>query len=146
MLFILRSKFIGGNDFFSKFALCWSDPWSGGNPTGFRSGGVLFMAKKKEDKGDGGKMTVAEAGRRGGEAVRAKYGPDFYAEIGQKGGEAVKEKYGPDFYSEIGQKGGEARRENMGSDGYATMGRRGGEATRAVKQQRAAEGGQKAAK
>jgi uncharacterized protein len=29
--------------------------------------------------------------------------------LGKKGGEAVKEKYGPDYYSEIGQKGGETR-------------------------------------
>ncbi|MBO9538958.1 hypothetical protein J7643_00015 [bacterium] len=62
-----------------------------------------------------GKMTVSEAGHKGGETVKEKYGPDFYSEIGhkggQKGGEAVKEKYGPEFYSEIGHKGGQKVKE-----------------------------------
>lgn len=32
-------------------------------------------------------MTVEEAGRKGGEAVKRKYGHGFYEEIGRKGGE-----------------------------------------------------------
>lgn len=75
----------------------------------------------------------AQLGRMGGEAVKEKYGPDFYSAIGKKGGEArkaslghdgyqqlgqmggqtVKNKYGPEFYQQIGNKGGEARREQM---------------------------------
>lgn len=35
-------------------------------------------------------MTVQEAGRKGGETVKEKYGPEFYAQIGQKGGEKVQ--------------------------------------------------------
>jgi uncharacterized protein len=66
------------------------------------------MAQQGEQPGKG-KMTVGEAGRKGGRTVKEKYGPDFYSEIGEKGGEAVKEKYGPEFYSEIGQKGGSVR-------------------------------------
>ncbi len=31
-----------------------------------------------------GGMTVSEAGRRGGETVRDKYGPQFYSEIGSQ--------------------------------------------------------------
>jgi general stress protein YciG len=31
-------------------------------------------------------MTVAEAGRKGGETVRDTYGHEFYEEIGRKGG------------------------------------------------------------
>ncbi len=42
------------------------------------------MAKDEKDKG---KMTVEEAGRKGGEAVVEKYGPEHMAEIGRKGGE-----------------------------------------------------------
>jgi general stress protein YciG len=38
-----------------------------------------------------GKMTVEEAGRKGGETVKRKYGPEFYSEIGHKGGQRVKE-------------------------------------------------------
>ena len=55
---------------------------------------------------DGG-MTVREAGKRGGDRVKAKYGHEFYETIGRKGGKATKEKYGPSFYEEIGQKGGQ---------------------------------------
>ena len=54
-----------------------------------------------------GGMSVREAGRRGGERVKAKYGTEFYEEIGRKGGEATKTKYGPSFYEVIGQKGGQ---------------------------------------
>ncbi|GAC1501389.1 MAG: hypothetical protein NVS1B14_05770 [Vulcanimicrobiaceae bacterium] len=56
---------------------------------------------------NGGGMTVREAGKRGGDRVKAKYGSEFYEAIGRKGGEATKEKYGPSFYEEIGQKGGQ---------------------------------------
>ena len=55
-------------------------------------------------------MTLAEAGRKGGEKVKRERGPDFYAEIGRKGGRRVAQSHGPSFYAEIGRKGGEARR------------------------------------
>jgi general stress protein YciG len=54
-----------------------------------------------------GGMSVREAGKRGGDRVKAKYGSEFYEAIGRKGGEATKSKYGPTFYEEIGQKGGQ---------------------------------------
>jgi uncharacterized protein len=38
-----------------------------------------------------GRMTVEEAGRKGGETVKKKYGHEFYEEIGRKGGEKVAE-------------------------------------------------------
>jgi hypothetical protein len=41
-----------------------------------------------------GKMTVAEAGRLGGEKVAAERGHAFYEEIGRKGGEAGGHKGG----------------------------------------------------
>lgn len=50
-----------------------------------------------------------EAGRKGGEIVKQRYGPSFYQEIGRKGGEMVKKSRGADFYAEIGRKGGEMR-------------------------------------
>ncbi|MBI4319968.1 MAG: Em GEA1 (EM1), partial [Chloroflexi bacterium] len=34
-------------------------------------------------------MTVREAGKKGGETVKKKYGPEFYTRIGRKGGETV---------------------------------------------------------
>jgi general stress protein YciG len=65
------------------------------------------MATEDQTENPGGGMTVREAGRRGGERVKAKYGSEFYEAIGRKGGEATKSKYGPSFYEVIGQKGGQ---------------------------------------
>jgi hypothetical protein len=56
-----------------------------------------------------GKMTVAEAGRKGGEKTASTHGKEFYEEIGRKGGEKVSQERGPEFYSEIGSKGGSER-------------------------------------
>jgi general stress protein YciG len=39
------------------------------------------MSEKKK-----GKMTVEEAGRRGGEKTSEEHGEEFYSEIGHKGG------------------------------------------------------------
>jgi general stress protein YciG len=50
-----------------------------------------------------------EAGRKGGETVKNRYGPTFYQSIGKKGGETVKRERGTEFYAEIGRKGGEMR-------------------------------------
>ena len=61
-------------------------------------------------------MTLAEAGRKGGEKVKRERGLDFYSEIGRKGGRRVAESHGPQFYSEIGRKGGEARRRDGDAD------------------------------
>jgi len=71
---------------------------------------------------------LSEAGRRGGEVVKERYGPEFYREIGEKGGGAVKERYGPEFYSEIGKRGGETVKQERGAEYYSTIGRKGGEA------------------
>jgi len=54
-----------------------------------------------------------EAGRNGGEAVKKKYGPQFYRDIGKKGGETVKQERGSEFYVEIGRRGGEMRSTRM---------------------------------
>jgi len=50
-----------------------------------------------------------EAGKKGGEIVKERYGASFYQEIGRKGGETVKKSRGTGFYAEIGRKGGEMR-------------------------------------
>ncbi|HKZ62006.1 MAG TPA: hypothetical protein VJZ68_06290 [Nitrososphaera sp.] len=71
---------------------------------------------------------LSDAGRLGGEAVKERYGPEFYREIGEKGGGAVKERYGTEFYSEIGRRGGETVKQERGAKYYSTIGRKGGEA------------------
>ena len=63
---------------------------------------------------DNRSMTVKEAGARGGNIVKARYGAEFYRFIGhsggliggKKGGSIVKARYGPEFYKSIGKKGG----------------------------------------
>ncbi len=42
------------------------------------------MAKK-------GQLSVSEAGRKGGLAVKKKYGKPFFQEIGHKGGQKVRQ-------------------------------------------------------
>jgi general stress protein YciG len=42
---------------------------------------VIIMAQEK------GSMTVQEAGKKGGDTVKRKYGHEFYETIGKKGGE-----------------------------------------------------------
>ncbi len=66
-----------------------------------------FIKMATNENTNSGGMSVREAGKRGGDRVKAKYGSEFYEAIGRKGGEATKTKYGPAFYEEIGQKGGQ---------------------------------------
>lgn len=70
-------------------------------------GTISNMAINENVTANGGGMSVREAGKRGGDRVKAKYGSEFYEAIGRKGGEATKSKYGPSFYEEIGAKGGQ---------------------------------------
>jgi uncharacterized protein len=76
-------------------------------------------------------MTVREAGHKGGEIVKKKYGSEFYKAIGRKGGEATRETHGHAFYEAIGKmggkKGGEATRDRYGSAHYEDIGQRGGQ-------------------
>ena len=65
------------------------------------------MTMRAEEKK--GKMSVAEAGRRGGQRTAKTQGREFYEQIGRKGGEKVTEERGPEFFREIGRKGGESR-------------------------------------
>ena len=61
-----------------------------------------------------GKMTVAEAGRMGGEKTAETHGPEFYSEIGSKGGskramqhEGTLEARGKTSLEEAGHRGGQ---------------------------------------
>lgn len=71
----------------------------------------------------------AEA-RRGGDAVIAKYGRDFFVKIGSKGGMTVARTLGADFYAAIGKKGGSETSRKHGAAFYAEIGRKGGLANR----------------
>jgi general stress protein YciG len=81
-------------------------------------------------------MSVREAGQKGGETVKKKYGPEFYEEIGRKGGLATKRAHGHEFYEQIGKKGGkkggEATRDRYGPDFYERIGQKGGQRVKAL--------------
>lgn len=107
-----------------------------------------IMATEKKKSGG---MSVREAGQKGGETVKRKYGPEFYEMIGRKGGEATKQAHGHTFYEEIGKKGGkkggEATRDRYGSGFYEEIGQKGGQKVKALIEagKRAASGSEKRA-
>ncbi len=88
-----------------------------------------------EKEGETGKMTVEEAGRRGGEATKETHGREFYEEIGKKGGEERareirEEGISPETHeklSEAGRKGGETTKVTRGRGFYEEIGKKGGE-------------------
>ncbi len=71
-----------------------------------------------------GKMTVEEAGRRGGERTAQTRGHEFYQSIGRKGGEVVSRD--KQHMASIGRKGGEAVSRDRAH--MASIGQKGGEA------------------
>jgi uncharacterized protein len=73
-----------------------------------------------------GPRAGTENAKRGGMAVREKYGHDFFARIGAMGGKKVRERRGPDFYADIGRIGGQRTRETLGVEHYERIGRMGG--------------------
>lgn len=74
-----------------------------------------------------GEMSVREAGKKGGDTVRDRYGSGFYETIGRKGGQATRERHGAEFYESIGQKGGRVVKEKYGPDFYEQIGHKGGQ-------------------
>jgi uncharacterized protein len=83
--------------------------------------------KKSDDSGKPPEMSVREAGKKGGDAVRERYGSSFYEEIGRKGGKATRDRHGVEFYESIGQKGGQVVKEKYGADFYEEIGHKGGQ-------------------
>lgn len=73
-----------------------------------------------------GPRAGTESARRGGMAVREKYGQEFFAKIGSKGGKSVSAQHGPDFYAGIGHRGGSSTRDRLGLAHYERIGRMGG--------------------
>jgi len=92
--------------------------------------------KAVEPKRRRGPRAGSENAKRGGVAVREKYGVDFFAEIGSKGGKTVRERRGPEFYANIGRMGGQTTRQTLGLSHYERIGRLGG--LRARKKEREA--------
>lgn len=55
------------------------------------------------------RITVAEAGRRGGQSTLEHQGIEFFREIGRKGGQRTAKLY-RELLSQFGKKGGRPRR------------------------------------
>lgn len=83
--------------------------------------------RTKKEENPEGEMSVREAGKKGGDTVRNRYGSGFYEEIGRKGGQATRERHGAGFYESIGQKGGKVVKEKYGPDFYEQIGHKGGQ-------------------
>jgi uncharacterized protein len=80
-----------------------------------------------QDEGQSGDMSVREAGKKGGDAVRDRYGSGFYERIGRKGGQVTRERHGQGFYEAIGQKGGKVVKDKYCADFYEEIGHKGGQ-------------------
>jgi len=78
-----------------------------------------------------GKMTVREAGRRGGLKNLEKGGLEYFAALGRKGGRSVLETRGREHFVEMGKAGGAATVEKYEAEHFAEIGRAGGAAIRA---------------
>ncbi len=76
----------------------------------------MVLLKDSLSPADRPEGAFVEAGRRGGETVKERYGTPFFQTIGRLGAERGAEK------------GGEARKKELGSEGYANLGRMGGKA------------------
>ena len=78
-----------------------------------------------------GKMTVEEAGRKGGEATSSSHDREFYQDIGSQGGQSSggNFKNDPQRASEAERKGGQASGGNFANDHEraSEAGRKGGE-------------------
>jgi uncharacterized protein len=88
------------------------------------------VARMGGDARSRNKAGLREAGKKGGESVKAEYGIEFYQVIGEKGGEFVKRRYGIGFYHKIGEKGGLSAKKKYGPKFYSQIGKKGGETVR----------------
>lgn len=100
---------------------------------------TVAVHEPEQPKRKRGPRAGSENARRGGMAVREKYGQEFFAKIGAKGGKTVRERRGPEFYANIGRLGGQTTRETLGVQHYERIGRMGG--LRAKKREREAQAG-----
>ena len=110
-----------------------SDPSSKPRHTYSVGEGANVKGDDMSDKDNKGSMTVAEAGRKGGETVRNERGREFYETIGRKGGATVKAERGRSFYEEIGRKGGETVKAERGAKFYEEIGKKGGDRVKATR-------------
>jgi general stress protein YciG len=73
-----------------------------------------------------GPITGTPQAKHGGDAVRERYGREYYQRIGKKGGERLRATRDAEYYREIGRRGGEATHERHGTEFYSRIGKAGG--------------------
>lgn len=61
-------------------------------------------------------IDVKEAGRKGGNCTKNRYGLTFYSQIGSKGGKVTAERY-RDKYTNWGKMGGRPKLPDLNSSG-----------------------------
>jgi general stress protein YciG len=69
--------------------------------------------------------TRQKSGRKGGAALKEKYGPDYFIDLGRVGGAALRAQRGLGYFSAIGKKGG-AVMAARGREYYRMIGKKGG--------------------
>jgi uncharacterized protein len=74
-----------------------------------------------------GPQPGTEAARRGGLAMRARYGRAYFTAMGTKGGRANRERNGVEYDATIGRRGGQRTKETQGVEHYRRIGRIGGQ-------------------
>jgi len=67
------------------------------------------MTNRRKPKRDGEPQGPTNQ-RSAGKALAKKKGKGYMGKLAKRGGDATREKYGPDFYREIGRKGVESRK------------------------------------
>ena len=74
--------------------------------------GKQSSEQMKKQLDDRERLTVAEAGARGGRSTLERRGTEFFREIGKKGGQRTAELY-REFLGEFGRRGGRPRRPSL---------------------------------
>lgn len=69
-------------------------------------------------------LSVAQAGKLGGQLVLEQHGKGFYREIGARGGSITKEKHGTEFFRENGAKGAATIVAKYGPNYFSEIGKR----------------------
>lgn len=85
-------------------------------------------------------ISVSEAGRRGGNKVKARNGLAHYVTMGQKGGSKIVEQRGAGYLAHLGRIGGGSLKLQRGREYYVAISRKGVEARRTRLAERAIQG------
>jgi len=86
---------------------------------------MIPMTTQRKERKDRGFLVPQQL--KGNGMAQSKRGPIAGTEQAMRGGQAMRDRYGPDFYRTIGKKGGAAQSARIGPEGYRAIGQKGGE-------------------